>query len=121
MAVIELSILIRAPRERVFDLAPSIIHNSTFILFSSVSISIYILLAVFVSPFTGAALRHWQPCCLHFSEGVALCLFPFLALGCAVRFMPWFAKHSTLRAFVSWGGLGLWCLGAPVSCLHALS
>ena len=82
---------------------------------------IYVLLALLISPFFGAALRHWQPCCLHFSEGVALVLFPFLALGFVIRFIPWFARYPTLRGFISWGGLGVWCLGAPFSCLHALS
>ncbi len=85
------------------------------------SIAIYLLLALFISPFTGAALRNWQGCCLHFSASVALYLSPFLVLGLSVRFIPWFAKHTLLQSIVSWGGLSLWCLGAPISCMHALS
>ena len=83
--------------------------------------AVYLLLALFVGPFTGAALRNWQGCCLHFSVSVAACLVPFLALGFSARFIPWFAKHALLRGILSWGGLTLWCLGAPISCMHALS
>jgi hypothetical protein len=82
---------------------------------------IYLVLALFVSPFTGAALRHWQSCCLDFSISVALWLSPFLVLGIAARLLPWFAKHPVIRGIVSWSGLCLWCCGAPISCLHALS
>jgi hypothetical protein len=82
---------------------------------------IYFLFALFVSPFTGAAIRNWQGCCLKFSESVAMYLFPFLMLGCAARFIPWFEKHAVLQDIASWGGLCLWGLGAPISCLHALS
>lgn len=82
---------------------------------------IYFLLALFINPFMGAALRNWQACCLHFSAMVALVLCPFIILGISVRFIPWFAKRPWLRGILSWGGLVLWCLGAPFSCLHALS
>jgi hypothetical protein len=85
------------------------------------STRLYVSLAIGVSPFTGAAVGHWQACCLHFSEMVALVLSPFLILGFVVRFIPWFEKHTATRAVLSWGGLSLWCLGAPYSCLHALS
>jgi hypothetical protein len=85
------------------------------------STAVYILLALFVSPFAGAAVRNWQGCCLHFSANVALCLSPFLVLGLSARFIPWFARHTLLQNSMSWGGLTLWCLGAPISCLHALS
>lgn len=87
----------------------------------AISNPIYFLLALFINPFLGAALRNWQDCCLQFSATVALVLGPLLILGIAVRFIPWFAKHPWLRGIVSWGGLVLWCLGAPFSCLHALS
>lgn len=87
----------------------------------ALSTVIYFLLAFFISPFTGAALRNWQDCCLQFSATVALVLCPFIILGISVRFIPWFAKHPLLRGIVSWGGLCVWCLGAPYSCLHALS
>lgn len=33
-----------------------------------------------------------------------MCLFPFLALGFAVRFIPWFTKHTALRAVCRGGG-----------------
>src|SRR3954447_8736557 len=80
----------------------------------TMSTGIYLLLALFVSPFTGAALRHWQGCCLHFSSSVALYLSPFLVLGFSVRFIPWFARHALLRSILSGGGLILWCLGVPI-------
>lgn len=82
---------------------------------------IYFLLALFINPFMGAALRNWQGCCLHFSAMVALVLCPLLIIGISVRFIPWFANRALLRGIVSWGGLCAWCLGAPFSCLHALS
>jgi hypothetical protein len=81
----------------------------------------YFLLVFLVNPFMGAALRGWQDCCLKFSLTVALYLFPFLLVALCARFIPWFGRHSRLRAWLSWSGLVIWCLGAPFSCLHALS
>lgn len=82
---------------------------------------IYLMLALLINPFMGAALRNWQGCCLQFSATVALYLLPFLALGFSARLVPWFAKRPLLRSVASWSCLVLWCLGAPFSCLHALS
>jgi len=82
---------------------------------------LYLLLALFVNPLLGAAIRGWQDCCLKFSATVALYLLPFLLLAFCARFIPWFDRHRTLRVWVWWSGLIIWCLGAPFSCLHALS
>jgi hypothetical protein len=83
--------------------------------------AVYLPLAFLVGPMTGALLRGWQPCCLHFSLWVALVLSPFLFSAFAVRFMRRFRTHHKTRAVVWWFGLGMWSLGAPISCLHALS
>jgi hypothetical protein len=83
------------------------------------NMAVYFLFALFANPFTGAAVRNWQGCCLQFSENVALYLFPFLLIGLSARFIS--SNHRLLSRTVSWLGLGIWCLGAPVSFLHALS
>lgn len=82
---------------------------------------VYLPLVLLVSPFTGAMLRGWQGCCLQFSMAVARWLWPCLLLAVAARLVPWFEKHRYVRATVWWCGLTAWCLGAPISCLHALS
>jgi hypothetical protein len=74
-----------------------------------------------VGPMTGALLRNWQGCCLRFSLSVALCFSPFLIAAFAARLVPWFGKHPRLRVILWWGGVVIWCFGAPVSFLHALS
>lgn len=82
---------------------------------------LYFLLALFINPFVPAALRNWQSCCFQFAAGVALYLSPFFILSFSVRLIPWFAKYPLLRRILSWGGLGLWCLGALISSMHAFS
>ncbi len=81
----------------------------------------YLPLLFFVGPMTGALLRGCQSCCLRFSASVALYLWPFLAAAYAAQMIPWFAQHPTLKRVIWWMGLGVWFLGAPLSCLHALS
>jgi len=81
----------------------------------------YLPVLFFVGPMTGALLRGWQSCCLRFSLTVAMWLSPFLLAAFAARLIPWFERHPVLRRLVWWSGVGIWCLGAPISCLHALS
>lgn len=100
---------------------PQTAPQSSSKLIPAASTIIYFLLALFVNPFTGAALRNWQGCCLQFSLTITLYLFPFLVLSIAIRTIPWFARHTIFRGILAWGSLGIWCLGAPISFLHAFS
>jgi hypothetical protein len=83
------------------------------------SAAFYYMVALFINPFTGAALRNWQGCCLQLSETIALYLFSFLLISLAARFVS--TRHTALKSILSWAALGVWCLGAPISFLHALS
>ena len=82
---------------------------------------LYLPLLFLVGPMTGALLRDWQSCCLHFSLRLTLYFSPFLLAAYSARFIPWFDHHPVLRRILWWLGILAWCLGAPISCLHALS
>lgn len=83
--------------------------------------AIPLFVALLVNPFTGAALRNWQGCCVRFSLSLASYALPFFVLGLTTRFVPWFAEHPRIGSVI-WGiGLFAWYAGAPLSCLHALS
>ena len=85
------------------------------------SVLFYLPLFFFVGPMTGALLRGFQSCCLEFSVNTALVLSPVLVVAYAARLLPWFDHHRRLRAVIWWVGCIAWVLGAPFSCLHALS
>jgi len=78
-------------------------------------------LATISGPFVGAIARHSQPCCLHFSLGLAAIAGPVLAPGLIAQVVPLpFRRGQQTVRLVLWTlGWFVWLFSGLVSFLHA--
>jgi hypothetical protein len=78
-------------------------------------------LATISGPFVGAIARDNQPCCLHFSLGLAAITGPVLALGLIAQVVPLpFRRGQQTVRLVLWAlGWLVWLFSGLVSFLHA--